>query len=123
MANLKPKILVMEDERPLAHALELKLSGEGYEVVVASSGLVGLELLEESTFDVVLLDLMMPQMDGFQVLEKLRVGKTMPYVIVLSNLGQHEDEEKALSLGAKKYFVKSNTSLSMVVEQVKQAVA
>jgi two-component system, OmpR family, response regulator VicR len=120
MANPK-KILIVEDEKPLSHALELKLSHEGFAVSTALNGQQCLDLLASETFDIVLLDLMMPVVDGFQVLTQLKAKGTMPYVIVLSNLSQHEDEERVLALGAKKYFIKSNTPLSVIVEEVKKA--
>jgi DNA-binding response OmpR family regulator len=78
-------------------------------------------LLDKGGFDVVLLDLMMPTMDGFQVLERLKEKGDMPTIFVLSNLSQREDEERVLSLGAKKFFVKSNTPLAKIVEEVKAA--
>lgn len=120
MATQK-KVLIVEDEKPLSHALELKLTHEGFTVSVAQNGQQCLELLDKDAFDIVLLDLMMPVVDGFQVLEHLRAKGQMPYVIVLSNLSQHEDEERALGLGAKKYFIKSDTPLAMIVEEVKKA--
>jgi DNA-binding response OmpR family regulator len=120
MANQK-HILIVEDEKPLSHALELKLSHEGFIVTAAYNGQEGLEQIEKATFDIILLDLMMPVVDGFQFLEHLRAKGQMPYVIVLSNLSQHEDEERVLALGAKKYYIKSDTPLSVIVEEVRKA--
>lgn len=113
-------ILIVEDEKPLAHALELKLQHEGFDVRVASNGQECLDLIGNQQFDVVLLDLMMPVMDGFQVLEQLRTKPNPPAVFVLSNLSQHEDEERVLGLGAKKFFIKSDTPLSIIIEEVKK---
>jgi DNA-binding response OmpR family regulator len=115
------RVLIVEDERPLSHALELKLQHEGFETVVASNGKECLRLIDESTFDVVLLDMIMPEMDGFQVLDQLKTRPTMPVVFVLSNLSQQEDEARVMAAGAKKYFIKSNTPLSTIVEEVKGA--
>ena len=116
------RILIVEDERPLAHALELKLKGEGFTVMVATNGQDALDMLESNPCDVMLLDLMMPVMDGFQVLQKIQELEKKPSAIfVLSNLSQHEDEEKVLSLGAKKFFIKSDTALSTIVDEVKNA--
>jgi len=112
------RVLIVEDERPLAHALELKLKHEGFEIAVASNGQECLDLIASQPFDVVLLDMIMPVMDGFQVLEQLHKRPTMPTVFVLSNLSQHEDEARVLALGAKKYFIKSDTPLSVIVEEV-----
>lgn len=117
----KPKsILIAEDEKSLAHALTLKLQHEGFEVTAATNGQECLDLIESKHFDIVLLDLMMPTMDGFQVLATLQKKPQMPTVFVLSNLSQHEDEERVLSLGAKKFFVKSDTSLTTIVEEIRK---
>ncbi len=115
------RVLIVEDERPLAHALELKLQHEGCKTAVAVNGKDCLALLGREPFDVVLLDLMMPVMDGFQVLEQLGKLPKPPTVIVLSNLSQREDEDRALKLGAKKYFIKSDTPLAVIVEEVQKA--
>lgn len=114
------KVLIVEDEKPLAHALELKLQHEGFATTVATNGEECLKLLNEQTFDVVLLDLMMPVLDGFQVLEELQKKPQQPAVFVLSNLSQTEDEQRVLKLGAKKYFIKSDTPLGIIVEEVKK---
>lgn len=122
MADDAKQILIVEDEKPLAHALELKLKSEGFETLVASNGQDALNALKEKKYDVMLLDLMMPTLDGFQVLQQLQGSDTKPgAVFVLSNLSQHEDEEKVLALGAKKFFIKSDTPLSVIVEEVKNA--
>lgn len=119
MAN--KRILIVEDEKPLSHALDLKLQHEGFVTVVANNGKDCIDIIGTQEFDVVLLDLMMPVMDGFQVLEQLKSKPNPPVIFVLSNLSQHEDEDKALALGAKKYFIKSDTPLSIIVEEVKKA--
>lgn len=122
MSSDPKRVLIIEDERPLAHALELKLQHEGHTTTVVHNGQEGLDLLTAQDFDVVLLDLMMPVIDGFQVLELLKKsGGPMPVVFVLSNLSQREDEQRALAAGAAKYFVKSNTPLATIVEEVQNA--
>jgi DNA-binding response OmpR family regulator len=121
MASESKKVLIVEDERPLSHALELKLQHEGFDVMVASNGRECLELVESNHFDVILLDLIMPDIDGFQVLTELQKQSKQPTVFVLSNLSQHEDEERVLALGAKKFFIKSDTSLTTIVDEVKSA--
>lgn len=117
----KRRVLIVEDERPLAHALDLKLTGSGCETVVARDGKECLELLENQNFDVVLMDLMMPEIDGFHVLAELQKKGSMPTVFVLSNLNQPEDEQRVKDLGAAKFFVKSNTPLAVIVEEVLKA--
>jgi two-component system alkaline phosphatase synthesis response regulator PhoP len=120
MATDQKKILIVEDEKPLAHALELKLVHEGFTVKVASDGQQCLDMLKEEKFDVLLLDLVMPILDGFQVLESLKKdNSTKPVVFVLSNLSQHEDEERVRSLGARRFFIKSDTPLTTIVAEVK----
>jgi DNA-binding response OmpR family regulator len=116
------RILIVEDERPLSHALELKLQHEGFETKVANNGKEALDILQAGEkFDLMLLDMMMPLVDGFHVLESLQKSKiAKPYTIALSNLSQHEDEERVLGLGADKYFIKSNTPLAVIVEEVEK---
>lgn len=121
MSTQSKRVLIVEDEKPLSHALMLKLQHEGFDVTGASNGQECLDFIESQPFDVVLLDLMMPTMDGFQVLATLQKKPKMPTVFVLSNLSQHEDEERVLSLGAKKFFIKSDTPLTTIVEEVKKA--
>lgn len=117
---VKKKVLVAEDEKPMAHALELKLSHVGFEVQTALDGEEALTKLKEHTFDVVLLDLMMPKADGFTVLAEIKkMGLTMP-IVVLSNLGQDEDVVKAKELGAVGYFIKSNTPIATIADYVKK---
>jgi len=120
MADTQKQILIVEDERPLSHALELKLQHEGYVVTVASNGQEALDLIASQHFDILLLDLIMPVLDGFQVLERLQQNPNKPAVFVLSNLSQHEDEERVLQLGARKFFIKSDTPLTVIVDEVKK---
>ncbi len=121
MSDAAKLVLIVEDEKPLAHALQLKLTHEGFTVMVASDGQEALNLLKTQHFDVLLLDLIMPILDGFQVLEQLKTLPAAPAVFVLSNLSQHEDEERVLALGARKFFIKSDTPLTTIVDEVKAA--
>ncbi len=113
------RILIVEDERPLSHALEMKLGHEGYETRVVTNGTDALTALEKDRFHMILLDLIMPVMDGFAVLAALKARKNTVPVIVLSNLGQTEDQAKTKELGAADYFVKSNTPIADIVARVK----
>ncbi len=117
------KILIIEDEKPMARALELKLTHAGFEVVSVSNGEAGIEMLEEQSFSLILLDLVMPQMNGFRVLETLKQKKIQTPVIVLSNLSQDDDEERVRALGAKEFFIKSNTPIAVIVTKVEQFLA
>ena len=120
MATQSKKVLIGEDEKPIAKAFELKLQKAGLETKVVSNGEEVLAALEQETFDLILLDLMMPKVDGFAVLAELKKRSIATPVIVTSNLSQEEDIKKAKELGAKDYFVKSNTAISDVVQYVKQ---
>lgn len=115
----KGKILIVEDERPLAHALEVKMQHEGYETTVANTGNEGLKEATSGKYDMILLDLILPEVDGFSILQEMKAKKTKAMVIVLSNLGQDEDRKKAEDLGAKNYLVKSNAPLADIVKAVK----
>ena len=118
----KKKILIIEDEKPLAHALELKLTHEGYDVVATGSGQEGLDLLAASKFDLVLTDLIIPGVDGFKMLETIKDKKIKTPVMVMTNLNQEEDKTRASELGATEFFVKSNSPLSSIVENIKKKI-
>jgi DNA-binding response OmpR family regulator len=120
MSDTAKKILIVEDERPLSKALELKLTKEGYETTVATDGGSAVELLKKQDFDVAVLDLVMPQYDGFHVLEYVHEKKLKMKVIVLSNLSQTEDVKKAKNFGAEEYFIKSNTPIVTLVDNIKK---
>lgn len=113
------KILIVEDERPLAHALEMKFRNQGYETQIVMNGVEALAAVKVGGFGLVLLDLIMPVMDGFAVLAELKNQGNIIPVIVLSNLGQDEDRIKSKELGAIDYFVKSNTPIAEIVTRVK----
>lgn len=114
-------ILIVEDEKPLAHALEMKLKNEGFATQVCMNGSDALEQLKTNEYAMMLLDLIMPIVDGFAVLEGMKAIQSKIPVIVLSNLGQEEDRVKARELGAIDYFVKSNTPLAEIIKRVKAA--
>lgn len=114
-------VLIVEDEAALAHAMNVKLTASGHKTTVAENGQIALDLLAKHHYDVVLLDLMMPIKNGFQVLEGLRGHEHAPTVYVLSNLAQPDDRKKALDLGATKFLVKSDTSLASILEHVEAA--
>ncbi len=122
MANKKKKILLIEDEEMLANMYETKFQNEGFEIVKALDGAEGLKLSEEVNPDFILLDIIMPKMDGFSVLKELKENdktKNIP-VILLTNLGQEEDIKRGKEHGAISYLVKANTTPAEVVERVKK---
>ncbi|MCG2689734.1 response regulator [Candidatus Parcubacteria bacterium] len=115
------KILFIEDESALQKSMGDSLRREGWEVLSALNGEIGLRQAKTENPDLILLDLILPKMDGFEVFRELKKNKEtadIP-VIVLTNLEQMEDVEKALELGAKTYLVKANYTLSEVVEKIK----
>ncbi len=120
MMTSTKKILIAEDEKPMAHALELKLKHSGFETKVVFDGQEALEAINADKFDLILLDLMMPKKDGFTVLTEMRNQQNNTPVIVLSNLSQAEDEEKAKKLGAKDYFVKTDIPLTEIIDRIKK---
>jgi len=116
------KILFVEDEPSLQKAISEILTQEGYKVLTAIDGEQGLELAKEDDINLILLDLILPKKDGFEVLKALKEDektKDIP-VIVLTNLEGTGDVEKALSLGATTYLVKSNYELEDVLKTVKE---
>jgi DNA-binding response OmpR family regulator len=114
----KAKVLIVEDEKFLATALKTKFDLKGYQVSLAANGDEALDNLAKDTFDIVLLDLMMPQKDGWSVL-KSSVGKNYK-IIVTSNLSQNEDIDEAKKLGALDFIIKSEATLSDVIERVEK---
>ena len=117
----KKRILITEDEKPYARALTLKLQNVGYDSEVAEDGEIAVSKLKVSDFDLILLDLVMPKLNGFGVLEWLQQEKKKVPVIVLSNLSQMDDEKKARSLGASDFLSKSNTSIAEVIKKIETA--
>lgn len=116
------KILFIEDESALQKTCSEVLKQEGYQVISALDGKIGLELAKTQGPDLILLDLVLPKLHGLEVLEELsknQLTKKIP-VIVLTNSEGAEDIEKALELGATTYLVKENYSLSEIVEKVKK---
>ncbi len=100
------RILVVEDEKRIADFISRGLQGAGYAVDLAPEGATALELVHATDYDLVVLDLMLPDMDGLKVLEKIRNRKIAPPVLILSARGALEDRVKGLELGADDYLVK-----------------
>jgi DNA-binding response OmpR family regulator len=109
------KILIIEDERSLARALEIKLTHAGFKTHTVFNGEDAIELIKSESYSLILLDLIMPKMDGFMVLAILKVKKIKAPVIVLTNLSQDNDMKRAKDFGAKDFFIKSNTPISTIV--------
>lgn len=118
----KPKILVVEDDSFLAGMYITKLGLEGFSVDLAGDGREGLKKAREWKPDLVLLDIVLPIMDGFSMLEQMKADTAMKDipVILLTNLGQKSDVERGLSLGASDYLIKAHFMPSEVIEKVKR---
>lgn len=114
----KNLLLVVDDEKPLVRALVDKLSTAGINATSAYSGEDALQHLRKEAFGLVLLDLVMANVDGFEVLEKMKAEKIAVPTIVLSNLGEDEAKSRAKALGAMEFMVKSDTQISDVVKHV-----
>lgn len=119
--DAKKTILIAEDDEILLRALYLLFHKGEYTIASASDGEIALKMTERLKPNLVLLDLLMPKMNGFDYLRGIKANpqlKNIP-VIVLSNLGDKEDIDKAKALGAEDYFIKSDTDLSALFETVK----
>jgi len=119
------KVLVIEDEEILAKILQDKFRNENFEVAVASDGAAAFPLAKNFSPDIIVLDLILPKKDGFEVLKELQADpdlKKVP-VVILSNLGQEEEIKRGLALGATDYLVKAQNPIKAVVEKVKNYIS
>jgi len=118
------KILLVEDEEIMIGLLQRKLENEGYEVDVARDGVEGLEKMKEAKPDLILLDIIMPRMGGFEVLEKMKDDpdlKKIP-VIVISNSGQPVELGRVRKLGVKDWLIKTEFDPREVIDKVKKQI-
>ena len=118
-------ILIVEDDTFLAGIYANKFEREGFKVFLATDGDVGLKTAKKEMPDIMLLDILLPKLDGFEVLEKVKadpVTRVIP-VILLTNLGQKEDVDKGLKLGAADYLIKAHFMPAETVEKVKKVLA
>ena len=119
--NTSPKkVLIVDDEKAIAKALALKLTKAGFATEVAVNGVEAIDKIKATKFDLIVLDLIMPEKDGFAVLEYMRTKKINYPVLVASNLSQEEDLKRAKDLGAIDYFIKSNLSLQEIIDHIKK---
>lgn len=114
------KILIAEDEEFIASLYKLELERHGAEVKIVVNGQEALEAIAQEHFDALLLDLMMPVVDGFEVLEQLKAKSINLPTLVLTNLSQVADQEKCAELGAKDYVIKADTDAPEVWAHVQK---
>ena len=124
--KIMKKILLVEDDQFLIDIYTTKLKDSGFSVEVAKEGESALRKLNEEKFDLLLLDIVLPQIDGWEILEKIKNEKPKTKnlenlkIVILSNLGQKEEVERGLKLGATKYLIKAHYTPSEVVEEIKE---
>ena len=115
------KILIAEDDQFILKAMTTKLSKEGYEVKIAVDGVQLMDILKSYIPDLIILDLLMPKKDGFEVLKEVKGVqrlKNIP-ILIASNLGQENDIQQVLALGATDYLIKSEFTLESLVQKIK----
>jgi DNA-binding response OmpR family regulator len=123
--NMGKKIAIIEDDLTISQMYKMKFEVEGFEVETAENGKLGLEMLEKNIPDVVLLDLMMPEMNGDEMLVQLRKtdwGKNIK-VIILTNISKDEASKELVNLGIEDYVVKANFTPKQVIELVEKVLA
>jgi len=115
------KILIVEDDKFLRELMVRKLSQENFEIIEAIDGEEGIKKIKDVIPDIVLLDLILPGIDGFEVLAKIKEDATTTSipVIILSNLGQREDVERGMKLGAIDFLVKAHFTPNEIIDKIK----
>jgi DNA-binding response OmpR family regulator len=122
MSDTQLYILIVEDDRFLARAYQSKLVNAGFRLGIAYDGEEAMAMLEQGKPDLMILDIIMPKKNGFEVLQDMQAHpewKTIP-VILLTNLGQEEDRKKGQELGAVDYIIKADFSLQEIVTLIKK---
>ncbi|MFW5704181.1 MAG: response regulator [Patescibacteria group bacterium] len=121
MTKQQTTVLIVEDEPLLRNAYQAKLEHEGFRVFLAENGKVGLELLQNVYPDIILLDMIMPEMNGLDFLEIMKEKKldAVP-VIVLSNLDDDGNAKKVKKLGVKEFLIKSNITIQDIPDKIKK---
>lgn len=117
-------ILLIEDDPFLIDIYTTKLKGSDFKIDVATDGEQGLRKLSEKKFDLLVLDIVLPQIDGWEILEKIKALRfNLEHlgglkIVILSNLGQKEEVERGMEMGATKYLIKAHFTPSEVVEEI-----
>jgi DNA-binding response OmpR family regulator len=122
VATKKVHILLVEDDTFLANIYKTKFEMEGFKISVSENGQDGLDDAKKKNPDIILLDILLPKLDGFAVLQKLKADSTLKDipVILLTNLGQKDDVSKGLEMGAVDYLIKAHFKPSEVVNKVNE---
>ncbi len=118
----KKKVLIAEDDQLISKMYKTKLEADGYKVITADNGAAALEAVKSEKPDIILLDIIMPQLDGFSVLKELKSDNATKSikVLMLTNLGTDEDMAKGKELGADDYIVKASMTPSQVSAEIKK---
>ncbi len=118
------KIVIIEDEEILLKLLEQKLNKEGYQVEIARNGKEGLEKLKKQKPDLVLLDIIMPKMGGFEVMEEIKQDKDLKGlpIVIISNSGQPVELSRAKELGVRDWLIKTDFDPEEVIDKVKKQI-
>ncbi|MDZ7799091.1 MAG: response regulator [Patescibacteria group bacterium] len=118
------KILIIEDEAALLYALKARLTVDGYSITTVDSGEKALEALEKDEPDLIVLDIILPQMSGYDFLKEIKENdkyRDIP-VVIMSNLSKKGDIEKGLKLGAKDYLIKTEFNLDDFINKIKKVI-
>ena len=119
--SVGPRILIIEDDPLLSELIAEKLQNEKFDLRAARTGEEGLESMKRDKPDMMLLDILLPGIDGFEVLRRAKEDPDTKHIvtIILSNLGQQRDIDKGMQLGAESYIVKVSLTLSEVVQKIR----
>jgi len=122
MERAKKKILIIEDEKFLLELYQGRFEKDGYQVFTAINGLTGLKLAQKEKPDLIILDILMPGMDGYEVIRKLKEDNQTKEItiLVLSNLGQREEINQGLKTGADDYIIKTDLTPSELIDKVEE---
>jgi DNA-binding response OmpR family regulator len=124
MANEPKRIMIIEDDRFLSSLMKARLEKEGFTVIQAFDGEEAIQILKTELPALILLDLIMPKVTGFEVLQMISITPQLDKVpvVIVSNLAQDSDIEKARQLGAKEYFIKVKISIDDLIGKIKSLV-
>lgn len=122
MSDKKSKVLLVEDDSMIVEMYKLRLEEGGFEVIVTDKGSEAIELAAKDQPDIILLDIILPEIDGFAILQSIKADgstKNIP-VLLLTNLSQETDQQKGTQLGADGYFVKAQHTPADIMNEIKK---